>query len=502
MSNVRPGYLIYSHHDASTLSLHTRAWTIKNILAAHSSASIIVDGDAILGRDKHDEQWERSTLVADSGEPGSSSPPKITVAFKRSLESWRDSSSALAHARQVLTSLGVAQIDSLLLHMDSRAAQGSEAVKQIGTITADIVAAGVVREWSCESENNNVDHLSALLAALPASSTDPRPSHIVLPINLLTLPAALSGIDVIKRRGVSVIAKHPLDLVVSGIPFRCLDLPSSSTSETDRSTALTQASERFNTAINAAINLELAWEKAVWQRAVQLESSVLSSKPTASRQGTQGGGAARIASMPQRDVAWARTIAGNVSAFLGPHASWLLWQHTQYNSVQPSVLRVNAAVMACTTTRGEYEGDPLLSAQEGSEAGTSTDLIALGPKEWVQAYRAAMFETCAALDILVADAHMTRAQEVHTVLDHAFSAVAQQEGASLTAKVLAILLQEGTGISQVCTAEPEAWKIASPTLPSLLGKLGGSMDNSGQVDVEKMQELADKLKDVLAKPME
>jgi hypothetical protein len=206
--------------------------------------------------------------------------------------------------------------------------------------------------------------------------------------------------------GLLNFVRAPLDAVVNGVPFRCIETPEHRDHHPTRVTAL------LNDVINFAIHCEVLWERSV--RATVLEDWALAAKTKTARTGTgsgrrsdaatsnvdahpaswsalateDGGGgddtplpAGPVPELHDTDVAWARIVAQQLQRRPDLPFTLLEWEYAKNRRMRPAMSR-------------------LLHAVRGSD----------GAREWASAYKAFMSELSGKVDIFVEQAHSFAAQ--------------------------------------------------------------------------------------------
>jgi len=391
--------------------------------------AVWVDGDAVLARGyrnsehfvpaRFDRRWEAAALS--KWESSASLPPrdgtfvvlKVTAAGRLP---FQDGSALTITPADVGDRCAAAVRESaapdmVILHATAEAASGSDAAATVAQLLhagSELVAAGKCARFGISMDAWTSGAVVALVDAIHAHP------HCIAASFLASLAqqdclmprsdlGGKSAAATLHAAGLVNLVRAPLDAVVDGRPFRCVDTPEHRDHHPTRVTAL------LNDVINFAIHCEVLWERSV--RAAVLEDWALAAKTKTDRTGARrvdgvtanvdpqpaswGGlvsddaAAADEAPLPtgpvpalqDTDVAWARIIAQQLQRRPDMPFTLLEWEYTKQRRMRPAMGR-------------------LLHAVRGSE----------GAREWAAAYKAFLSELTAKLDIFVAQAHSFQAQ--------------------------------------------------------------------------------------------
>jgi hypothetical protein len=234
------------------------------------------------------------------------------------------------------------------------------------------------------------------------------------PTPLLPLTVDARGVEwslpqLLHSYGILSLVRNPLDAVVNGRAFRCVNTPAHLDKHPSRQLAL------LNDVLNYAIHCEVMWEKEVRDvvasgsngnvqsmdprfvvrsgdvttgdnkaSALQTEISSSDSGEEALWTGSGDHRVVRLQDLEKTDVAWARIIAGQLSKGF----SLLEWRHVKQRRVKPAVERVRGACNNVDLTR-----------------------------EWAQGYTMLMGDLMGKIDVLIEQAHSFQAQALGKELD-------------------------------------------------------------------------------------
>jgi hypothetical protein len=334
--------------------------------------------------------------------------------------------------------------DILLVHADELLRSGGAAAVAAALLAC--TQAGLAKAVALDTDMLDGFCLRAVLdAGAPLSAVAYPASLAKFPVP--SLPEHDWEIGKLARRaGIAQIAKSALDVTHgrhAESPFRCATVAAL------RGRGAPLAPDQMgdvvaelNSSLNAAVNLELAWMAPTGAaRAAALESE------------RAAGGAAYLAGLDatSRDLAWGRTVATNLGAFVGTHGSALLWAWTKQNCMAPAVEKVVRAVLMAIGAPGG-EGEPALP--QGGK-----DVSALSPREWAVAYMAAIQTASSSMDAIVSAQHMTAAAKVARAVSEAFPELESPNAggtqtdeaavAGLAGNVVRLLLSPATGLDAV-----------------------------------------------------